>query len=699
MKDICNRPQLELVEQNGRFLMPKASYSLHRTNQLAVYEWLETLKLPDGFSSNLATCVDSTSSKLIGMKSHDCHIFMQFLLPIAFMYLPSCHWKPLTELSAFFRNLCSTSLRVDNICEMEKSIVLTLCKLERFFPPALFDCMEHLPVHLPYEARLGGPVQYRWMYPFERFLNHLKSKMKNKRYVEGSIADAYMLEESTHFASIYFDDDVQSRRTRIGRNLNDGGIDPNLPITLSIFNRPGRSMGKRKTRYLSAEEYFAAHQYVLLNCEENPGCTDQDVDDEIERNFAHWFKEYVHSPMNNVCNQSLIDLACGPIMEVSTYMGYVVNGFKFQTEAYCYRKSTFNYGVSIKGSGLAQLESNFFGTLQEVVEVEYPNVPIKKVVLFKCEWFDPTPNVGSRFNSEYGIAEVHCNKRYRKYDPFIIAQSACQVCYIPYPREDEATIRKIYEKSAAKRLSDTLSQVRANLREGKPPPKWMSDAVLAQYQTLWDNADFKRLSEKNKKNRNSYCGGMGPSLHTGGSIPMTEHRRRLKEKLGEEPSHAALFQATHKRKNTDNFVCKKAQHVMFTANWSPVYWIEIVTQKQQTQPELDQSIVWYEATGGLKKGGYVFGFGSDTQHYFPEVATQKKSTYGGSSSHEACDERIGQLEKTKDEILEQNKIIIELLRRAHPELLQSITHAVDSNQGSDIGLDNLNVNDDTQSPV
>ncbi|XP_031111768.1 uncharacterized protein LOC116015735 [Ipomoea triloba] len=400
MKDVCNRLELELVEKNGRYLMPKASYSLNRTDQLAVFEWLRTLKLPDGFSSNLATCVDSTSSKLIGMKSHDCHIFMQFLLPVAFMFLPSCHWKPLTELSAFFRNLCSTSLRVDKIHQMENSIVLTLCKLERFFPPALYDCMEHLPVHLPYEARLGGPVQYRWMYPFERFLNHLKSKMKNKRYVEGSIADAYMLEESTHFASFYFDDDVQSRRTRIGRNLNDGGIDPNLPVTLSIFNRPGRSMGMRKTRYLSVEERFAAHQYVLLNCEEvqpilrmyenglrryNPGCTDEDVDDEIERNFAHWFKEYVYSLMNNVCNQSLIDLASGPIIEVRTYTGYVVNGFKFQTGEHCRRKSTSNYGVSIKGTGLAQFESNFFGTLQEVVEVEYPNVPLKKVVLFKCE--------------------------------------------------------------------------------------------------------------------------------------------------------------------------------------------------------------------------------------------------------------------------------------------------------------------------
>jgi len=27
--------------------------------------------------------------------------------------------------------------------------------------------MEHLPIHLPFEAKAGGPVQYRWMYPFE----------------------------------------------------------------------------------------------------------------------------------------------------------------------------------------------------------------------------------------------------------------------------------------------------------------------------------------------------------------------------------------------------------------------------------------------------------------------------------------------------------------------------------------------------
>ncbi|GAA0175184.1 hypothetical protein LIER_28414 [Lithospermum erythrorhizon] len=30
-----------------------------------------------------------------------------------------------------------------------------------------FPANEHLPVHLSYEALMGGPIHYRWMYPFE----------------------------------------------------------------------------------------------------------------------------------------------------------------------------------------------------------------------------------------------------------------------------------------------------------------------------------------------------------------------------------------------------------------------------------------------------------------------------------------------------------------------------------------------------
>ena len=124
--------------------------------------------MPDGYASNLSRCVDMREGKLSGMKSHDCHVFMERLLPIVFIDLPDPIWKPLTELSKFFKDLCSTSLREDELRQMQQNIPLILCKLEQIFPPGFFDSMEHLPIHLPYEVLVGGPVQYRWMYPFER---------------------------------------------------------------------------------------------------------------------------------------------------------------------------------------------------------------------------------------------------------------------------------------------------------------------------------------------------------------------------------------------------------------------------------------------------------------------------------------------------------------------------------------------------
>ena len=143
--------------------------------------------MPDGYASNLGRCVNVQQGRFFGMKSHDCHVFMECLLPTAFRELPDHVWKPLTELSEYFRDLCSPTLRVDDLLVMEKNIPVILCKLERIFSPGFFDSMEHLPIHLAYEARVCGPVQYRWMYPFERKIGGFKRTVKNRTQVEGSI--------------------------------------------------------------------------------------------------------------------------------------------------------------------------------------------------------------------------------------------------------------------------------------------------------------------------------------------------------------------------------------------------------------------------------------------------------------------------------------------------------------------------------
>ena len=40
--------------------------------------------------------------------------------------------------------------------ELEKVAPLLLCKLEKIFPPGFFLSMQHLILHLPSEARMGG---------------------------------------------------------------------------------------------------------------------------------------------------------------------------------------------------------------------------------------------------------------------------------------------------------------------------------------------------------------------------------------------------------------------------------------------------------------------------------------------------------------------------------------------------------------
>ena len=165
LREFCRRP--ELHANHGKY--PKACYTLDKPAKQVLCEWVKNLRFPDGYASNMGRCVDMRKHKLFGMKSHDCHVFMQRLVPIAFReLLPLNVWQALTELSLFFKDLTATIIREEDMNRLDTEIPIILCKLERIFPPSFFDSMEHLPVHLAYEAKIAGPVQYRWMYPFER---------------------------------------------------------------------------------------------------------------------------------------------------------------------------------------------------------------------------------------------------------------------------------------------------------------------------------------------------------------------------------------------------------------------------------------------------------------------------------------------------------------------------------------------------
>ena len=100
-KEFCHRPELHRDENANKY--PKSCYTLDKYGKKQLCKWIKKLKFPDGYVSNLGRCVDLSGNKLYGMKSHDCHIFMQRFILIAFHeLLPANVWQALTELSIFF---------------------------------------------------------------------------------------------------------------------------------------------------------------------------------------------------------------------------------------------------------------------------------------------------------------------------------------------------------------------------------------------------------------------------------------------------------------------------------------------------------------------------------------------------------------------------------------------------------------------
>ena len=93
----------------------------------------------------------------------------------------------------------------------------------------------------------------------------LKRYVRNKGRPEGSIAEAYLVDECLSFCSMYLRD-IESCRTRRGRN--EGGIGRGVSGGLSIFDSKGCYMGLGENVELDPNVLDQCHKYILNNCEE-----------------------------------------------------------------------------------------------------------------------------------------------------------------------------------------------------------------------------------------------------------------------------------------------------------------------------------------------------------------------------------------------------------------------------------------------
>lgn len=102
------RNQLHPVQRGNKVVICAACYSLTSSEKKEFYKFLKELKVPDGYASNISRCVQVNERKIFGLKSHDCYILIQQLLPLAVCgFLDRNVCAVIVELYGFFKQLCS----------------------------------------------------------------------------------------------------------------------------------------------------------------------------------------------------------------------------------------------------------------------------------------------------------------------------------------------------------------------------------------------------------------------------------------------------------------------------------------------------------------------------------------------------------------------------------------------------------------
>ncbi|XP_022680679.1 uncharacterized protein LOC101759230, partial [Setaria italica] len=77
-------PYWEILERdNGQHYLRPASYTLSKEEKDSMFECLNSMKVPSGYSSNIKGIINMKQKKFTNLKAHDCHMLMTQLLPVA----------------------------------------------------------------------------------------------------------------------------------------------------------------------------------------------------------------------------------------------------------------------------------------------------------------------------------------------------------------------------------------------------------------------------------------------------------------------------------------------------------------------------------------------------------------------------------------------------------------------------------------
>ena len=85
--------------------MPTAWYIMSKEEKIAFCDFIRVVRFPDGYAAYLGNCISPDGCKLQGLKTHDCHILLQRILPAGLRGLMHEDiYEAVAELGIFLEN-------------------------------------------------------------------------------------------------------------------------------------------------------------------------------------------------------------------------------------------------------------------------------------------------------------------------------------------------------------------------------------------------------------------------------------------------------------------------------------------------------------------------------------------------------------------------------------------------------------------
>lgn len=82
LEDLNIKKELHRKREGNKLLKPHASYTLNLNERREFCQFLKSVKFSDGYAANISNYVSVKDTKVSGLKSHDCYVLLQQILPI-----------------------------------------------------------------------------------------------------------------------------------------------------------------------------------------------------------------------------------------------------------------------------------------------------------------------------------------------------------------------------------------------------------------------------------------------------------------------------------------------------------------------------------------------------------------------------------------------------------------------------------------